>query len=498
MTVLVTRCPQCATSFRLKPAHLNSAKGAVRCGSCLHIFIAREHLITRAPRKAISEDPQANAEEDSKTEIGASTNKPSLSEPSPQVEINDETYSEPETHTEASAPIEAEAGLETKNEENSKLDSDLQVETSQPITEEDMDDELVWTQSDFESVFTQEDEPSTNDLTEDSPNTENTYPLNFGVVEPDTPEDEALIEKDIAAFTFSKDFLDSTNDSNPTHSSDDKNSFEEDYGDNIEHPESREKDEDEEDEDDDDDSWAANLLEELGDEEHLNAKEVTQHPPEEQATDLGASLFREPPTEVFPPEFAPPLNEESSVESFSESESAWLDQIEPESLEIENPMPAKPLSKNHLWASLSLLAALGLILQFANFKFDTYSRIEPWRSGYQWVCQLGLCTLPDLGDKSKISAYNLVVRSHPTTADALMVDTIILNSAAFPQAFPKLELVFSDSSNKIIASRQFKPSEYLAGELAGQNVMPRQRPIHITLELVDPGPDAMGYSIHIR
>jgi len=451
------------------------------------------------PRKAISEGPQSNVEIDSKIETGASTNKQSLSEPSSQVEINDETYSEPEpeTQTEASAPMEAEAGLETKNEENSNLDSDLQVETSQPIAEEDMDDEPAWTQSDFESVFTQEDEPSTNDQTEDSPNadiTENTYPFNFGLDESAPPEDETFIEKDIAAFTFSKDFLDSTSDSSPALSSGDNNSLNEDYEDNTEDPENREKDE----EDEDDDSWAANLLEELGDEEQLNAKEATQQTPEEQATDLGTSLFREPPPEVFPPELAPPLNEESSVENFSESESAWLDQIEPEALEIENPMPAKPPSKNHLWTSLSLLAALGLILQFANFKFDTYSRIEPWRSGYQWACQLGLCTLPDLGDKSKISAYNLVVRSHPTTADALMVDTIILNSAAFPQAFPKLELVFSDSSNKIIASRQFKPSEYLAGELAGQNVMPRQRPIHISLELVDPGPDAMGYSIHIR
>jgi len=453
------------------------------------------------PRKAASDVAQANPKEYAKKETHVSTDKQTLSETAPQTEVNDEIHSEPETQTQASPPIEAEADteteayLETKNEESAKFDSDLEVENSPPIAEEDMDDEPAWTQSDFESVFAQEDEPPTNDLTENSSNTdpiEDPYPFDFGVEETDSSKDEALIEKDIAAFTFSKDFLDSTNDSSPARSSEDNNQFDEDYGDNIDDPESHEEDED-------DDSWAANLLEELGDEEeHLNSREAAQQTPEEQATDLDASLLHEPPHEAFAPEFAAPLNEEPSVENFSEAESAWLDQIEPEPLEIENPMPTRPLRKNQLWASLSLLAALGLILQFANFKFDTYSRIEPWRSGYQWACDLGLCTLPDLGDKSKISAYNLVVRSHPTTAKALMVDTIILNSAEFPQAFPRLELVFSDSSNKVIASRQFKPSEYLAGELAGQNIMPRQRPVHITLELVDPGPEAMGYSIHIR
>jgi len=489
----------------LKPAHLNSAKGAVRCGSCLHIFVAREHLVTRAPKKVASEDPQANLEEDSKTENRTSTDEPLFSEQAPQVDINDEPHSELETNSpieteikvEPEAEIETETYLKTKNEENSEFEPDLQVEACPPVAEEDMDDEPVWTQSDFESVFAQEDEAPAHDLTENSSNTgpsEDTYPFDFGVEKTDSSEDEALIEKDIAAFTFSKDFLDSTDDSSPARPSEDNNQFDDVYGDNIDDPASHEADEDE-----DDDSWAANLLEELGDEEgQLNAKEVAQQSPDGQARDLDDSFFRQPSHEAIPPEFAAPLNEEPSVENFSEAESAWLDQIEPEPLEIEKPTPTKPLRKSHLWTSLSLLAALGLILQFASFKFDTYSRIEPWRSGYQWVCKLGLCTLPDLGDKSKISTYNLVVRSHPSTAKALMVDTIILNSAEFPQAFPRLELVFSDSSNQVIASRQFKPSEYLAGELAGQSIMPRQRPIHITLELVDPGPEAMGYSIHIR
>lgn len=35
---LVTRCPNCATTFRVTPAHLQAHGGDVRCGNCAHIF----------------------------------------------------------------------------------------------------------------------------------------------------------------------------------------------------------------------------------------------------------------------------------------------------------------------------------------------------------------------------------------------------------------------------------------------------------------------------
>ncbi|MBK8187544.1 MAG: zinc-ribbon domain-containing protein [Cellvibrio sp.] len=44
---MVTRCPKCSTAFRITAAQLESAKGAVRCGSCLHVFKAQSHLVTK-------------------------------------------------------------------------------------------------------------------------------------------------------------------------------------------------------------------------------------------------------------------------------------------------------------------------------------------------------------------------------------------------------------------------------------------------------------------
>ena len=41
----LTRCPNCQTTFRLTATQLKKAKGKVRCGSCAHVFDARNYLL---------------------------------------------------------------------------------------------------------------------------------------------------------------------------------------------------------------------------------------------------------------------------------------------------------------------------------------------------------------------------------------------------------------------------------------------------------------------
>lgn len=45
-TIPITRCPQCQTTFRVRPAQLEAAGGKVRCGSCLQIFSAPENEVS--------------------------------------------------------------------------------------------------------------------------------------------------------------------------------------------------------------------------------------------------------------------------------------------------------------------------------------------------------------------------------------------------------------------------------------------------------------------
>lgn len=46
---LITRCPQCETTFRVIPDQLNLAQGWVRCGRCTRVFEADQHLFEMSP-----------------------------------------------------------------------------------------------------------------------------------------------------------------------------------------------------------------------------------------------------------------------------------------------------------------------------------------------------------------------------------------------------------------------------------------------------------------
>lgn len=171
---------------------------------------------------------------------------------------------------------------------------------------------------------------------------------------------------------------------------------------------------------------------------------------------------------------------------------------------IDDPMQlawekeATPWGKRLLWTALAVVAALGLLIQYVVYHFDELARQDQYRPIFQQLCPVIGCTVPSKVDIALIKSSNLVVRSHPEFAGALVVDAIIYNRATFSQPFPLLELRFADLSGALIASRRFKPGEYLNGDLAGQADMPPQTPIHIALDILDPGPKAVNYSLSFR
>ncbi len=98
-------------------------------------------------------------------------------------------------------------------------------------------------------------------------------------------------------------------------------------------------------------------------------------------------------------------------------------------------------------------------------------------------------------DLQLIEASNLVVRLHPKLQGTLKMNAILHNRASFSQPFPLLELRLSDTQGKLLGSRRLKPSEYLGSELAGSQEMPPQMPISISVDILDPGPDAVNYNV---
>ena len=174
-----------------------------------------------------------------------------------------------------------------------------------------------------------------------------------------------------------------------------------------------------------------------------------------------------------------------------------LSSIEPAPLEMSWRPRRDRRVPTWLWILLACLLLAGIAAQAAYFRFDDLSKHQPWRSLYAAICpQLG-CELPELVDLGAIRTANLVVRSHPKLSGALVVDAVLLNTADFTQPFPSLMLSFSDLKNQPVASRLFTPREYLQGELAGRKEMPSGNPVHIAIEIVDPGREAVNYELQI-
>ncbi|WP_368735915.1 DUF3426 domain-containing protein [Pseudomonas sp. 30_B] len=172
-----------------------------------------------------------------------------------------------------------------------------------------------------------------------------------------------------------------------------------------------------------------------------------------------------------------------------------LHDLSDEPLQLDWQKPKRHWGRRLFWLLLVLLALAGLAGQYVIYHFEELARQDQYRPWFAQACpELG-CTLPSKVDVDQIRSSNLVVRSHPDFSGALVVDAIIYNRANFSQPFPLLEMRFADLNGQLIASRRFKPSEYLSGELAGQSEMPPQTPIHISLDILDPGPKAVNYSL---
>ena len=134
--------------------------------------------------------------------------------------------------------------------------------------------------------------------------------------------------------------------------------------------------------------------------------------------------------------------------------------------------------------------------QYLIFHFDNLSRDPRWRPAFAEACAVAGCTLPPKVDANLLRGTNLVVRSHPRFDNALVVDALLFNEASWPQPFPELELTFVDLQGQPVAQRRFHADEYLRGELAGAVAMPIRTPVHVSLEIVDPGRKAVSY--HLR
>ena len=114
------------------------------------------------------------------------------------------------------------------------------------------------------------------------------------------------------------------------------------------------------------------------------------------------------------------------------------------------------------------------------------------------LCGVLPCRYSGSIDLSKIEVLNRDMRSHPTQKNALLVSAAIVNNAKFDQPYPIIAIKLFDLSGDTVATRYFKPSEYLENLYSKFLLMESGTPVHITLAILDPGDDAVNFEIGFK
>lgn len=446
----VTQCPHCRTSFRISRAQLGAAHGAVRCGACMRVFNAAQQLLvdqnrvskpatapTAAPTAARPAAPAAPAPRPAP----ATTAVPAPSAPA-----------QPVAAQPAPAPVPAKpaqpAAAEKKSVDTLWIHDDLDLDSL------DLDEELA-------KLEEQEMQLSREFLAIDSAPKPGTQLLHAD--EEDSRHDESWAESLIKDEPPRK-----TATMAPVRP----------------RPEP--------------------APEPLRAELQVRVKPVEEPPAERDEPPLGnlSAADEEDAEEIADGDYriaAEPTPTPAQPAKSVRSEPALRDdsllELSEDPLHLDWQQPKKPWGRWIGWGLLNLIAAGALATQYTVYHFEELARQDQYRPWFEAICPEIGCTLPSKVDIAQIRSTNLVVRSHPQYMDALMVDAILYNRAQFAQPFPLLELRFADLNGQLIASSRFRPSEYLSGELAGQDEMPPQTPIHISLEIKDPGAKAVNYSL---
>ncbi len=381
---LVTECPECHTRFRVNEGQLEMARGRVRCGACLSVFVATRHLVFGAEKADKVEEDADKTLDELLDELGTK----GIDEVKAHASSIEEAEAEEHAH-EAEVTPEADASADNAaaSVEPAKL-----VELDAPVGTQDAYESIEVEQSADEPA---EDDDETEAIDHEAPDL---HPDPDPELEIDTATETTEIEASAEA------------------------------ADTIDASEAQQK-----------------------------------HDPA--------------PAEQF----------DQLLDSF-----ATEDLVEAEYVS------ALPVKRRWWLLPAILIATLALVAQVFWFQFSEWSTDTRFRPVYSWFCKMTGCELPVMRDLSQIISKNLVVRSHPDIQDALIVDALIINEADFPQPFPTIEMRFYTMGEHLVAGQRYMPGEYLAGDLKGYTVFQPMTPVHISLEIKDPGPDAVNYRMSFK
>ena len=156
--------------------------------------------------------------------------------------------------------------------------------------------------------------------------------------------------------------------------------------------------------------------------------------------------------------------------------------------------PAPPSRWRPLWWTGSAVTVVMLLIQLVNGNREALAQNPVLGPSLQGVYAALGHPLPPPLDVSGWNVGALNVTTDPAAPGALSITGELENQADFVQPWPYLRVVLTDRYGETFRARDFKPAEYLPPNQPNVRLAAGQA-AHFRIDIVDPGADAVGFSI---
>lgn len=143
-------------------------------------------------------------------------------------------------------------------------------------------------------------------------------------------------------------------------------------------------------------------------------------------------------------------------------------------------------------AALSLVALLAG--QYVFFMPDDASRRYPGlRGAIESLCVRIGCVMPEQRNASRIRVISRDVRVHPRYEGVLQIKATLRNAAPYRQPYPLVRFTLFNVNGQTIATRVFRPSEYLGRDVAASARLRPETPFQVELDVLAPEEAAVSF-----
>ena len=162
----------------------------------------------------------------------------------------------------------------------------------------------------------------------------------------------------------------------------------------------------------------------------------------------------------------------------------------------------EPRARNWLLRAAWLVGglAIGAVVIFKAAEFAGQPLVEPdeIETALQKVGLAEAKPRPEFRDIERIHLVSRRLAADPEQPGVLRLQATIVNRAARSQPYPRLEVILFDAAGDRIADYAFSPGDYLAANHSGNADMAPHAYLPLSLQLDDPGVQAVGFELNFH